>query len=126
MTTGGRPGLNLRFDAADPENLARLKAVLERARVGVRLVLAGPPADIHAAAAAAAACGLLEEEVTLLAKNPGRASSSAHIAARQRNPSGSRLGGGLPGMRHHAGFSGHFSRRIGGYLGFAAHAEEAA
>ena len=124
---GGRPTLNLRFDAADPENLAHLMAVLERARVGVRLILAGPPADVHGAAAAAAACGLLEEEMTLLADESGpRVLFCAHC--RTANQTTQAVGSEVDcqGCATTLEFSGHVSRRIGGYLGFAAQAEEAA
>lgn len=125
--SAGMAGHDVRFDAADREALASLIAVLEQARVGVRLVLAGPPADVAAAAAAAAACGLLEEEVTLLANESGRRLVfCAHCRTANTTVQGVGSEVDCEGCATTLAFSGHFSRRIGGYLGFAAHAEEAA
>lgn len=125
--TGGRPRRDLHFGSADPETLARLQSVLASACVGVRLVLAGPPADIHAAAATAAECGLLEEEIRLLSDGAGPLvvfCGHCHTATQTLAGVGSEMD--CQGCAARLAVSGHFSRRIGGYLGFAAHAEEAA
>lgn len=125
--TGGRPRRHLRYEPAAPENLTHLASVLNEACVGVRLVLAGPPAHVHAAAAAAAECGLLDEEVTLRCDEAGpRVIFCAHCrtATETVQAAGSEVD--CPGCATTLAFSGHFSRRIGGYLGYAAHAEEAA
>jgi dimethylamine monooxygenase subunit C len=125
--TGDRPRHELRFDSANPESLARLRTALEQACVGVRLVLAGPPADIHAAAATAAASGLMEEEVTLLSDGTGpRVVFCAHCrtATETLQAIGSQVD--CQGCATTLAISSHFSRRIAGYLGFKANAEEAA
>nr|WP_281355417.1 dimethylamine monooxygenase subunit DmmA family protein [Pseudarthrobacter psychrotolerans] len=125
--TGGQPRHNLRFSSANPETLADLKSVLERSRVGVRLILAGPPADVHAAAAAAASCGLLDEDLTLLCDEVGpRVVFCGHC--RTANTTDQAIGSEVEcqGCATTLAFTDHFSRRIGGYLGFSAHAEEAA
>lgn len=125
--TGGRTRQDLRFESADPETLLRLRSVLARARVGVRLVLAGPPADIHAAAAAAADCGLVEEEISLLSDGAGPlVVFCGHCHAATQTPEAVGAEVDCHGCAARLAISSHFSRRIGGYLGFAARAEEAA
>lgn len=122
----GRPRHHMRFESADPENLSHLKSVLEEASVGVRLVLAGPPADIHAAAATAAKCGLLEEELTLMEDDGPRVVFCARCRTVTETVQAVGSEVDCLGCATTLAFSGHFSRRIGAYLGFAAHAEEAA
>lgn len=125
--TGDRTRQDLHFGSADPETLSRLRSVLAPARVGVRLVLAGPPADIHAAAATAAECGLVEEEIRLLSDGAGPLvvfCGHCHTATQTLEAVGSEVD--CQGCAIRLAVSGHFSRRVGGYLGFAAHAEEAA
>lgn len=125
--TGGRARQDLHFGSADPESLLRFRSVLARACIGVRLVLAGPPADIHAAAAAAADCGLVEEEISLLEDGAGPRvvfCGHCHTAARTLAAVGAEVD--CQGCSARLAISGHFSRRIGGYLGFTARAEEAA
>ncbi|WP_305886586.1 dimethylamine monooxygenase subunit DmmA family protein [Pseudarthrobacter sp. SSS035] len=127
QNNGGRPRHDLRFSSADQGTLSNLRSVLGRSCIGVRLVLAGPAVDVHAAAAAAAECGLLDEEMTLLCEEGGpRLVFCGHCrtATITDQPSGSEVD--CQGCTIALAISSHFSRRIGGYLGFSAHAEEAA
>jgi dimethylamine monooxygenase subunit C len=123
--TGGRPRHDLRFPSANPQTLSELRSVLERSCIGVRLVLAGPPADVHAAAAAAAECGMLDEEMTLRCDENGpRIVFCGHChTATTVQPGGSEVD--CQGCGTTLAITDHFSRRVGGYLGFSAHAEEA-
>jgi len=126
-STGGVPRQDLRFASANPEALATLRSVLGRSRVGVRLVLAGPPADVHAAASAAAECGLVDEEITLLCDEVGPRvvfCGHCHTSTTTDHPIGTDVD--CQGCATTLTFTDHFSRRVGGYLGFSAHAEEAA
>lgn len=125
--TGSRPRRDLHFESADPGALPQLRSVLSTARVGVRLVLAGPPADVHAAAAAAAECGLVDEEIRILPDGAGPrlvVCGHCHAATQTSGPPGSEVD--CQGCATTLAVSDHFSRRQGGYLGFAARAEEAA
>ena len=125
--TGGGPRQDLRFDSAVPAALANLRSVLGRSRVGVRLILAGTPADVHAAASAAAECGLVDEEITLLSDEVGRRvifCGHCHTATTTDHPIGTDVD--CQGCATTLTFTDHFSRRVGGYLGFSAHAEDAA
>lgn len=122
--TGTRPKHALHYPSADPAALTHLRAALEHSRVGVRLVLAGPPADVHAAAAAAAGCGLLDEEMTLLHHAGARTvyCGHCHTTTTTTQPAGTDVD--CRGCATTLTTTDHFSRRIGGYLGYAAHAEE--
>ncbi len=125
--TEGSPRHELRFAAADPGTLSDLRSVLGCACVGVRLVLAGPPADVHAAAAVAAECGLLEEEMILRCEEVGPRvvfCGHCHTATTTHQPTGSEVD--CQGCATTLAITDHFSRRRGGYLGFSAYAEEAA
>ena len=123
--TGGQPRHDLHFESATPETLSDLRSVLGRSHVGVRLELAGPPADVRAAAAAAAECGLLEEEVTLLADEAGpRVVYCPHcLTTTIDQAAGSEVQ--CQGCATVLAITDHFSRRKGAYLGYSAHAEEA-
>nr|WP_302846617.1 dimethylamine monooxygenase subunit DmmA family protein [Arthrobacter sp. ok909] len=101
-------------------------SVFSSSRVGVRLVLAGPPTDIRAAAAAAADCGLLGEEVTLLPHETGpRLVYCPHcLATTIDGAAGTEVK--CQGCATTLSITDHFSRRRGAYLGYSAHAEEAA
>ena len=117
----------IHFDSANPQSLSRLRSAIELACVGVRLVLAGPRADIKAAAAVAADCGLLEEEVTLVSDGSGPLTlfcAHCRTITTTVEPIGSEVE--CEGCAIVLSISNHFSRRIAAYLGFAAHAEEAA
>ncbi|TFC29413.1 hypothetical protein E3O25_05205 [Cryobacterium sp. TMT1-3] len=125
--TGGMPRHDLRFAAATPEAIANLRSVLGHSRVGVRVVLAGPPADVHAAASVAAECGLVDEEMTLVCDEVGPRvifCGHCHTSTTTDHPIGTNVD--CQGCGTTLIFTDHFSRRVGGYLGFSAHAEEAA
>ncbi len=117
----------IHFDSANTETLSQLRSAIELACVGVRLVLIGPMPDIQAAAAVAAECGLFDEEVTLV---PDGSEHRKVFCAHCRTvtvtvePVGSELE--CQGCATVLSISNHFSRRIAAYLGFSAHAEEAA
>lgn len=124
--TGVQPRHDFRFQAATPEALTELRSALGRSHVGVRLVLAGPPADIRAAAAAAAQCGLQQEEITLLNDEAApRVIYCPHCHANTTTilPAGSEVE--CQGCAISLATTDHFSRRMGAYLGYSAHAEEA-
>jgi hypothetical protein len=125
--TGPGPQRQLSFESATSAALSELQSVLAMASVGVRLVLAGPPADIHAAAAAAARCGLVDEEIRLLGEGAGPLvvfCGHCHTLTETTQAPGAEVD--CSGCDTALAVSDHFSRRQGSYLGFAAHAEEAA
>ncbi|HKS00645.1 MAG TPA: dimethylamine monooxygenase subunit DmmA family protein [Arthrobacter sp.] len=129
-TAGQHPGVqprhDFRFPAASPEALTELRSALGLSHVGVRLVLAGPPADIRAAAAAAAECGLQQEEITLLNDEAAPRviyCPHCHTTTTTVRPAGSEVQ--CQGCGTSLATTDHFSRRMGAYLGYAAHAEEA-
>ncbi len=122
-----RPQHYLHFDSASVEALSQLRFAIELACVGVRLLITGPPRDIHAAAAVAAECGLAEEEVTLVSDECElRIVFCAHCRTRTETakPVGSEVE--CQGCGTDLEIANHFSRRQAAYLGFAANAEEAA
>ena len=125
--TAGKPRIELRFASAKPQFLADLRSVLGGSHVGVRLVLAGPLADIRAAASVAAECGLLGEEVSLLDDEVGpRVVYCPHCrtATTTDEPIGSEVE--CQGCTTILAITDHFSTRKGAYLGYSAHAEEVA
>ena len=124
--TDGQPRYDLHFEAATADTLLELKSVFSSSRVGVRLVLAGPPTDIRAAAAVAADCGLLGEEVTLLSQETGpRFVYCPHcLSTTTDGAAGTEVK--CQGCAIILTVTDHFSRRRGAYLGYSAHAEEAA
>ena len=125
--SGGQRRHVIHFDEANPETLSQLRSEIELACVGVRLVVIGPATDIRAAAAVAAGCGLVEEEVTLISDgSEHRNIFCAHCRAVTRTiePTGSEVQ--CQGCTTILAITDHFSRRMGAYLGYAAHAEEAA
>lgn len=124
--TGQRPRYDVHFTSANPETLAALRSALDRSRVGVRLVLAGSPADVHAAAAAAADCGMLDAEMTLVCDENGPwvvCCGHCHVGTTTTVPKGSEVV--CQGCGIILATTEHFSRRFGGYLGYSAYAEEA-
>ena len=124
---GDLPRQELRFVSANPQALARLRSVLGRSLVGARLILTGPPADVHAAASVAADCGLVDEEMTILCNEVGPRvifCGHCHTSTTTDLPIGTDVH--CQGCATTLTFTDHFSRRVGGYLGFSAHAEEAA
>jgi dimethylamine monooxygenase subunit C len=124
--TDGQPRHDLHFEAATANSLLELKSVFSSSRVGVRLVLAGPSTDIRAAAAVAADCGLLGEEVTLLSQETGpRFVYCPHcLSTTVDGAAGTEVA--CQGCATVLAVTDHFSRRRGAYLGYSAHAEEAA
>jgi len=124
--TGGQPRHDLRFDAATPEALAALRSALGRSHVGVRLVLAGPTADVRAAAAAAAECGLQQEEITLLHDETApRVIYCPHCRATTKTVRAAGEEVDCQECGTVLATTDHFSRRLGAYLGYSAHVEEA-
>ncbi len=125
--TGDRPRYDLHFASANPETLAELRSALEKSRVGARLVLTGPAVDVHAASAAAQACGMVDEEITMLCdqNSPwvvvcGHCKTATITTGVHGSVEVACQGCGIV-----LATTDHFSRRLGGYLGYAAHAEEA-
>lgn len=124
--TGGQPRHDLSFDAATPEALSELRSVLRRSHVGVRLVVAGSAVDVRAAAGAAAECGLQQEEMTLLIDETApRVIYCPHCRATTKTaqPAGEEVP--CQGCGTVLATTDHFSRRLGAYLGYSAHVEEA-
>ncbi|KUM32461.1 dimethylamine monooxygenase subunit DmmA family protein [Arthrobacter sp. EpRS71] len=123
---GGQPKHDLRFDSATPEALSELRRALGCSKVGVRLMLAGPTSDIRAAAAVAAECGIQQEEMTLLSEeNAPRAIYCPHCHATTPTL---RVAGSEVKCTNcctNLTTTDHFSRRMGAYLGYQAHVEEA-
>lgn len=125
--TGGRPRHDLHFESASPEALSALRSALDLSRVGVRLVLTGPPADVHAAASLAGKCGMLDAEMSLLPDEVGPRvvfCGHCHTLTTTLQPFGAEVE--CQGCSTALFITDHFSRRVGGYLGFSAHAEETA
>ncbi|MUL50115.1 hypothetical protein FZI85_30155 [Mycobacterium sp. CBMA293] len=123
---GPRPRYDVHFASANSETLAELRSALDRSRVGVRLVLAGSSADVHAAAAAAADCGMLDAEMTLVCDENGPwvvCCGHCKVGTATTVPKGFEVV--CQGCGIVLATTDHFSRRFGGYLGYAAHAEEA-
>lgn len=124
--TDGQPRYDLHFNAATADALSELKSVFSSSRVGVRLVLAGPPTDIRAAAAAAADCGLLGEEVTLVSQDTGPRFVYCPHCLTTTTDGATGIEVKCQGCATTLTITDHFSRRRGAYLGYSAHAEEAA
>lgn len=112
----------------------RLEDTLRDLRVGARLLITGPPTDVHLARAAAARLGVLEEEMTLLPTDDGahRRVFCAHCHSLTvaegltNNPADDctdEIDCGSCGTT--LTVSTHFSHRMAAYLGYSAHAEEA-
>ena len=110
---------------ADAATLAALESLVSRARVGWRLMLAGPEDDVLAARAAAVRGGLLDAELRV--QVTGAARKRVYCAhCRTTSEGDAPVGGELPcgGCGRPLHVYGHVSRRLGAYLGFAADAEE--
>ena len=74
-----------------------------------------------------AECGLVDEEITLLCDEVGPRvifCGHCHTSTTTDHPIGTDVD--CQGCATTLTFTDHFSRRVGGYLGFSAHAEEAA
>jgi hypothetical protein len=112
---------------ADDDVLARLAAQVESARVGWRLMVAGPEVDVLAARAVATRLGALESEIRVAVTSTRRRRVwCAHC--RTTTETAQPVSGETPcrgcGRRLHV--YAHVSRRRGAHLGFAADAEEPA
>lgn len=125
--TGDRPRYDLRFTSANPETLAELRSALEKSRVGARLILAGPAVDVHAASAAAQDCGMVDEEITMLCDPDSPWVVVCGHCKVHTTTTGVHGAVEVPcqGCGIVLATTNHFSRRLGGYLGYDAHAEEA-
>lgn len=119
-----RPVWTWHGDGADPV-LGELADRAGAARVGWRLMLAGPEADVLAARATATAAGLLDPELTLLVTDDRRrrvwcshcgATTLAEVAVDDVTDC---AGCGRSLLAYH-----HVSRRHAIYLGFMVDAEE--
>ncbi|WP_159708904.1 dimethylamine monooxygenase subunit DmmA family protein [Arthrobacter sp. 18067] len=126
LHSDGQPKHDFRFDAATPEALSQLRSALGCSKVGVRLLLAGPTPDIRAAAAVAAECGLQQEEMTLLSEEAAPRAiycPHCHSTTTTLRVAGSEVR--CKGCGTNLTTTDHFSRRMGAYLGYQAHVEEA-
>jgi hypothetical protein len=123
----GRPVEVLAADVADAAVLEVLAARISAARIGWRLMLAGPEVDVLAARAVAVRAGVLDAEIRAAVTSTERkqvfcphcrttTSTTAPVAGETR----------CDGCGRRLHVYGHVSRRTGAYLGFMADAEEVA
>ncbi|MGY2128629.1 dimethylamine monooxygenase subunit DmmA family protein [Blastococcus sp. SYSU DS0617] len=123
----GRPVEVLAADDADEQVLAFLRARIGGARVGWRLMLAGPEIDVLAARAVAMQAGVLDAEIRCAVTSTERKRVFCPHC-RTTTETTAPLAGETPcdgcGRRLHV--YAHVSRRAGAYLGFMADAEEVA
>lgn len=122
----GRPVWVRRVEGADETVLAELDGLVAAARVGWRLMLAGPQSDVLAAYAVATRAGVLSAEIAVLVTDDRHrrvwcahcdTTSVAEVATGDVTPC---AGCGRSLLVHH-----HVSRRSAAYLGFMVDAEEA-
>jgi hypothetical protein len=122
----GRPVWLRRVERADETALGELDEQLDAARVGWRLMLAGPQADVLAAYAGATRAGVLAAEIAVLVTDDRHrrvwcahcdTTSVADVATGEVTPC---HGCGRSLLVYH-----HVSRRSAAYLGFMVDAEEA-
>jgi dimethylamine monooxygenase subunit C len=123
----GCPVERLAADDADETVLAVLSARVAAARVGWRLMLAGPEVDVLAARAVAVRAGVLDAEIrTAVTGSERKRVYCPHC--RTTTATTAPLAAEIPcdgcGSRLHV--YAHVSRRTGAYLGFMADAEEVA
>ncbi|MGY1753689.1 dimethylamine monooxygenase subunit DmmA family protein [Blastococcus sp. SYSU D01042] len=123
----GRPVEVLVADSADESVLAVLVARIAAARVGWRLMLAGPEVDVLAARAVAVREGVLDAEIRCAVTGAERKRVFCPHC-RTTTSTTAPVSGETPcdgcGRRLHV--YAHVSRRAGAYLGFMADAEEVA
>jgi dimethylamine monooxygenase subunit C len=121
----GRPVWVRRVEGADDAVLTELDERVAAARVGWRLMLAGPQADVLAAYAVATRAGFLAAEIAVLVTDDRHrrvwcahcdTTSLAEVATGDVTPC---AGCGRSLLVYH-----HVSRRSAAYLGFMADAEE--
>lgn len=123
----GRPVEVLAADDADEPVLAFLRTRIAGARVGWRLMLAGPEADVLAARAVATRAGVLDAEIRCAVTGTERKRVYCPHC-RTTTETTAPVAGETPcdgcGRRLHV--YAHVSRRAGAYLGFMVDAEEVA
>ncbi|MGY1814624.1 dimethylamine monooxygenase subunit DmmA family protein [Blastococcus sp. SYSU D00820] len=105
-------------ERADDAALAELAGQVARARVGWRLMLAGPEVDVLAARAVVTGLGLLDAEIRVAVTSTER--RRVHCAhCRTTTDRAVPVGGELPcaGCGRRLQVHGHVSRRTGTYLG---------
>lgn len=111
---------------ADLPALAALEDHLGSATVGVRLMLAGPEADVLAARSAAVRCGLVDAELRTAVTDTGlKRVFCAHCRTTTEGVVAVAAEVECSGCRRRLHVYAHLSRRLGAYLGFMADAEEA-
>ncbi len=110
---------------ADDGTLALLAEHIAAARVGWRLVLAGPEIDVLAARSVATGLGVLEAEISVAVTDTQRRRVFCPHC-RTTTVTSEPVGGSVPcdGCGRRLFVYAHVSRRAGAYLGFMADAEE--
>jgi hypothetical protein len=126
-TGGTRPVWAHVADRADDESLGLLAAQVAQARIGWRLMLAGPEVDVLAARSVALGLGVLDAEIRMVVTGAARKRVFCPHC-RGTTETAAPVAAEVPcagcGRRLHV--YGHVSRRLGAYLGFMADAEEVA
>jgi len=112
---------------ADEGTLALLAGQIEAARVGWRLVLAGPEVDVLAARAVATRLGVLDAEISVVVTDADRKRVFCPHC-RTTTATTEPVAGEVvcDGCRRRLHVYPHVSRRAGSYLGFMVDAEEVA
>lgn len=114
-------------DRADDDSLGLLARQVAEARVGWRLMLAGPEVDVLAARSVAIGLGVLDAEIRTVVTGAARKRVFCPHC-RGTTETAAPVAAEVPcagcGRRLHV--YGHVSRRLGAYLGFMADAEEVA
>ena len=126
-TPAGRLTWCVVAERADDTTLATLAAQVRAARVGWRLMLAGPEVDVLAARAVATDLGLLDAEIRTAVTDTDRkrvACPHCRVTTEADVPVGAEVP--CRGCARRLHVYAHFSRRTGAYLGFMADAEEVA
>lgn len=118
---------HLAFEESDHAATGALEARLASAVVGIRVVLAGPEADVYAARATAIEQGAVDEELVLLVT--GGNSRRVHCPHCQSTTVTELAVGEVvacTGCERNLVIYHHFSRRTASYLGYMVDAEEQA
>lgn len=111
--------------AADTRVIEAFRATLGRARVGLRILLAGPEADVYAARSVALEAGAVESEILLsITEAVSRRVYCPHCTS--TTVTDAAIGRELECSRCHRALviDQHFSRRTASYLGYMSAAEE--
>lgn len=111
--------------AADTRVLEAFRTALGRARVGLRILLAGPEADVYAARSVALEAGAVESEVLLrITEAVSRRVYCPHCTS--TTVTDAEIGRELEcsGCHRSLVIDHHFSRRTASYLGYMSDAEE--